>query len=355
MIIINDKKSSTMKQIIAITGIFLLSLGMFSCENQDVSFPDFDYTTTYFPYQFPFRTLVLGDYIYDNTNDNQLKFLITANMGGVYKNTNNITVDIEVDPTLTNNLYKTTSYAVSYLPLPTSYYTLSSSSQIIIPSGKYNGTIEVQLTDAFLNDPLAIAQNYVIPLKITGSTTDSVLSGKYIKPNADPRVANQWVIMPKNYTLFGIKYVNQYHGKYLLRGKSVIKRAVVDTTIEPLTYRQKYVESSEVVLVKTGGRDSVTYENAIRLSSGSPGKFEMGIKFDANGNGVITKTPKWPSGLTGTATFAKNAESWGGQTRHAIYLNYVITESTRIHTVKDTLVFRDKNVIFETFTYAVKP
>ena len=355
MKIINDKKSSTMKQIIAIAGIFLLSLGMFSCENQEVTFPDFDYTTTYFPYQFPFRTLVLGDYIFDNTNDNQLKFLITATMGGVYKNTKNIVVNIEVDPTLTTKLFKTAAFTAPYLPLPTAYYTLSNSSQIIIPSGKVTGSITVQLTDAFFNDPLSVAQNYVIPVRITGSTTDSVLSGTYIKPGADPRIANQWVIMPKDYTLFGIKYVNEYHGKYLLRGKSVIKRAVEDTVIEILPYRQKYIESSEVVLVKTADKDSVTYENATRLSSGSPGKFQVGIKFDTNGNGVILNTPLYPRVVTGTAKFSKNAESWGGQQRHTLYLDYVITEGTRIHTVLDTLVFRDKNVIFETYTYAVQP
>lgn len=344
-----------MKQIIAIGGIFLLSLGFFSCENQDVSFPPFDYTTTYFPYQFPFRTLVLGDYIFDNTNDNLHKFQITAVMGGVYKNTENITVNFVVDPTLTVKLFKNIAYTAPYLPLPTSYYTLSNTSQIIIPGGKVNGTVDVQLTDAFFLDPLSIAQNYVIPLKITSSTTDSVLMGTSINPGADPRIAAQWVIMPKNYTLFGVKFVNEYHGKYLLRGKSIVKRAVLDTIIETLSYRQKYIESSEVVLVRTAGKDSVKYENATRLSSGSPGKFEMGIKFDTNGNGVITNTPTYPRIVTGTAKFAKNTESWGGQQRHAIYLSYVITEGTRIHTVLDTLVFRDKNVIFETFTYAIQP
>jgi hypothetical protein len=343
-----------MKQIIAIAGLFILSLGMFSCENQENTFSDFDYTTTYFPYQFPYRTLVLGDYIYDNSNDNQLKFLISVDMGGVYKNTRDILVDFVVDPTLTDSMYNSVAPKKRILPLPTSYYTLSNTSKITIPSGKFSGTVEVQLTDAFLNDPLAIGQNYVVPLKITSSTTDSVLSGKYLKPGADPRVANQWVIMPKNYTLFGIKFVNQYHGKYLLRGKSVITSAIDGSSIETLIYRQKYVESNDVVLIKTAGRDSVTYENTTRLSSGSPGKFQMGIKFNTNGNGVIANTPLYPRIITGTAKFVKNAEEWGGQTRHTIYLDYVITEGARLHNVKDTLVFRDKAVAFEAFTYTIK-
>ena len=93
-----------MKQLIAISGILFLTLGLPSCYNDDWSFPDFDYTTTYFPYQYPVRTLVLGEYMFDNTMDNQLKFLISARMGGVYKNGENINVEIAVTPSLTDSL-----------------------------------------------------------------------------------------------------------------------------------------------------------------------------------------------------------------------------------------------------------
>ena len=61
--------------------ILTLITGLIACNKQKDQFPDFDYTTGYFPYQYPVRTLVLGDYIYDNTNDNSHKFLISAAMG----------------------------------------------------------------------------------------------------------------------------------------------------------------------------------------------------------------------------------------------------------------------------------
>ena len=58
-----------------------------ACENADWSFPDYDYTTVYFAYQSPVRTLVLGnDEVFDNTLDNEHKCLIKATMGGVYDN-----------------------------------------------------------------------------------------------------------------------------------------------------------------------------------------------------------------------------------------------------------------------------
>ena len=66
--------------------ILLIAASLFSCENFETDHPDFDYTAGFFPYQYPVRTLVLGDYIYDNTNDNNKKFVISVAMGGVYEN-----------------------------------------------------------------------------------------------------------------------------------------------------------------------------------------------------------------------------------------------------------------------------
>jgi hypothetical protein len=343
-----------MKRIIAIAGIIILTLGIFSCKNKEWSFPDFDYSTTYFPFQFPIRTLVFGDYYFDNTADKQLKFLISVNTGGFYENTQNISVNFVVDPTLTDSLYNsTTNTKIS--ALPASYYTLSNTTNIVVPSGKSNGGVTVQLTDAFLNDSLTIGAKYVIPLRITGSTTDSVLSGRPNIPNPDPRIASNWVVPPMNYTLFAIRYVNEYHGTYLLRGKSEVRRTVEDTIIETVTYRKMFVEMDEVVSLPTVARNDVNYENSIRLSTGSPGKFEMKLVFDASGNAVITSTPKYSAVVSGTGKYSKGTEEWGGIDRNAIYMNYTVVEGTRTHRVMDTLVFRDKNVKFEEFVPLIKP
>ncbi|MCD8179819.1 MAG: DUF1735 domain-containing protein [Tannerellaceae bacterium] len=67
--------------------------------------------------------------------------------GGAYTNKNNIYVDIKVDNSLCDNLYFSAD-GDKVLPMPSNYYSLSSE-QIVIPSGKPSGGIEVQLTDAF--------------------------------------------------------------------------------------------------------------------------------------------------------------------------------------------------------------
>ena len=337
-----------MKKNLALPAMLILILGLFSCKKNDPwKFPDFDYTTAYFPYQYPVRTLVLGEYNFDNSNDNQLKFLISATMGGVYKNNENIGIEFVVDEKLTENLFNNAG-STPIKPLPKAYYTLSDNSKLTIPGGAFSGSIEVQLTPAFLNDSLAIGQNYVIPLRMVRATTDSILQGKSGTENADPRVPGNWVIAPKNFTLFGVKYVNEYHGKYLLRGVSVVQGGT-GTTIETNVYRQKYVEQNPVVSVKTNARRSVLYSNSIRLTSGSPGSFEMKINFDEAGNAVLANTSRYPFPVTGTGKFVKNADEWGGVKRDVIYLDYQIKQGTNTHLVKDTLVFRDKDVRFEEF------
>src|SRR5690606_19350305 len=107
--------------------------------------------------------------------------------------------------------------------------------------GQFYGGFEVQLNEAFLNDTMAYRLHYVVPARIIESSLDSVLSGNSFDPNPDPRIPAEWVTAPKNYTLFGIKFINPYHGKYLHRGQSVVKDNG-GTVLETLTYRQKYVE-----------------------------------------------------------------------------------------------------------------
>src|SRR5919205_2646778 len=82
---------------------FILISILTAC-NKDWEFPDYKYSTVYFPYQSPVRTLVLGEDIYDNTLDNQHKFQIMASTGGVYENKKDVTLDVAVDNSLARNL-----------------------------------------------------------------------------------------------------------------------------------------------------------------------------------------------------------------------------------------------------------
>lgn len=348
-----------MKEMFKLTPLMalLLMLTLPSCENQDVDFPDYVYSTTYFPYKYPVRTLVLGDYYFDNENDNNWRFVISAAIGGLRENKEERIVDFVVDESLVADMYIGTR---KILPLPSGYYQLSNQSRMIVPKGEMSGGVTVQLTEEFFNDLNSVSIKYqetvyVIPLRITGSTTDSVIIGKPAVENPDPRNPGDWDIVPKNYTLFGVNYVNEYHGDFLLRGASIqcAAGASIDTTI---VYRTSDVETDRVIEVNTASRNSVTVTKDIaRRKAKSPGNFTMLITFDDSGNGTVTKDASSAFQVTGTAKFVKDSESWGGKSRHAIYLDYTVDDGTHLNKAKDTLVFRSKRVFFQEFSPTYNP
>jgi len=211
-----------------------LSLTYASCYNADKEFPDYEEgTTAYFAYQFPVRTLVLGNDIYDNSLDNAHKCRIWSTMGGAYGGRDAF-VNFEVDGSLCDNLWfvdegGNPDHHVT--PMPENYYTLSSN---VIPyNGDSRGYVEVQFTDAFFNDPKAIENTYVIPLKITGVTgIDHILTGTP-RVGTTPSRTNleYWEVLAKDYVLYCVKYMNPWQGKYIRRGVDKVTENGVTTDV----------------------------------------------------------------------------------------------------------------------------
>ncbi len=211
-----------------------LSLTLASCYNSDRDFPDFEGgTTAYFAYQFPVRTLVLGNDIYDNTLDNEHKCQIWATMGGAYGG-RNAYVDIAVDESLCSNLWFVDAggnASTPVLPMPTSYYKLSSN---VIPyNGDPRGYVEVQFTDAFFNDPNAIKETYVIPLVMKSVRgIDNILTGTPREGLSPSRTNTEdWDVLAKDYVLYCVKYMNPWQGKYIRRGVDNVTEKGVTKTI----------------------------------------------------------------------------------------------------------------------------
>lgn len=336
--------------------IVLATLGtLTSCQNQDWEFPDYDYTAVYFPYQSPLRTLVLGEDIYDNSLDNDHKCLIMATMGGLYENNTDRKLNLVVDNSLCDNVNFDSDSGQAVLPMPAEYYLLDESMQIVIPSGSLTGGIEVQFTDAFFADPLSVTSTYVIPLKIeTVVDADSVLRGLPNLPGADPRVVDQWASAPKDFVLYGIKYINPWHGAYLRRGIDTgkgIGNVELDTTI---VYHNKYVERDQVVNLNTLSMDEVTLELVTRdRGDENDVSFEVIIKIDSNGNCAISSDANAEYAANGNGKFVKDGDMWGDRERDVMYLDYQVDFGTSLHTFNDTIVLRDRQVKFETFTPVV--
>jgi hypothetical protein len=327
--------------------IIVTIAGLFSCHNAEKTFPDFDYQSGYFPYQFPVRTLVLGDYIYDNANDNAHKFLISVALGGLYENTRDRKFTFAVDNSLCNNiLFKAGGDPIK--ALPSNYYTLSSPDQIVVSAGDYNGGVTVQLTDAFFSDPLAIKNTYVVPLRLKSSAdVDTILSGNSTNPAADVRIATQWNVAPKNFTMFAVKYINEYHGNYFHYGSNQVKDAS-GAVVESTTYSQAYVENNPAVLLTTTGRYQVSFPTSFR-STKIPGLYTLLLTF--NGTKCTVSAPAGsPYTITGTGDFVSKKYTWGNKERDGITLTYKVSNSTYTYEATETLVARDRAVIMETYT-----
>lgn len=211
-----------------------VSLTFASCYNADREFPDYEGgTTAYFAYQFPVRSLILGNDIYDNSLDNAHKCRIWSTMGGAYGG-RDAYVDIVVDETLCDNLFfmdVNGNAAGPVLPMPSSYYTLSSNR--IAYNGDSRGYVEVQFTDAFFNDPKAIENTYVIPLLMTNATgIDHILTGTPREGLTPSRTNTEdWDVLAKDYVLYLVKYINPWDAKYIRRGVDNVTEGGTTTTV----------------------------------------------------------------------------------------------------------------------------
>lgn len=366
--------------------ILAISLSFMACENQENDFDDFGSTSVYFPFQTPIRTLILGKYdLGFNDNDNNGRFEIGVSMSGVYQNNTDRRVFFEVASELIDVNTMNDIDSVNVQVLPASYYTIEQTSPVTIPSGSTKGRIPIQLTDAFFEDPLSFAGegevHYVVPLRITEiEGLDSLLTGVSAVDNPIKVRDTDWDPAPKDYTLFGIKYMNKYQGIYLRRGEDKIVGTSQKVTIatgetettnidDATVYRDEFVEKDELTEVSTAGMNKAITTNLIRRA-GIPSNSTVSLELTFNDNEEIVITNADEDSdivITGSGRFLENGDEWGGQNRDVIYLEYeyqdvetvqervfgsVVSETTLdlLHQVKDTLVIRNRNVKFEEFT-----
>lgn len=324
--------------------------------NKEWSFPDYKYSTVYFAYQSPVRTLVLGEDIYDNTLDNQHKCVIMATMGGVYENNKDVVLNVAVDKSLAARLKFETATGDTVLVMPDNYYTLpGSKNSIIIPAGKFLGGLEVQLTDAFFQDPLSIKRTYVIPVKIQSvQNADSILRGRSDRTSPDPRKPGDWVVAPKDFILYAVKYINPYHGFYLRRGVDIVTGTGGNTSLDTnVVYRAQYVEKDEVCSVVTTALDEVSVSLNAKNKGNVNMPFTMLVKFDNQGKCTIKNPSSASYTITGTGEFVKKGDMWGNLQRDVLHLKYQISFGTTTHSLTDTIVVRDRGVKMETFNPVV--
>jgi len=330
--------------------LFLLSIALFvfGCSNKDIIWEDYDYQTVYFPYQSPVRTIMLGDEVVgDNSIDLAHAFSMGVATGGVFANEQDIYVMIDLAPDLADNLLSLSGDTLELLP--PSYYE-ATIDQIIIPAGSFNGKFRVDLKDAFFADPNSTKLHYVIPVIITDATTDTILSGKTAVGVGTPdrRVIDHWEIAPKDYTLFAVKYINPYHGAYLLRGRTINTTAVPQDTV---TYTTRFITDNRVCNLVTRSLS----ESVMNIVGG--GNNSALLKFNADKSIVVSQATTSSVVINGTGKYFtkddENSEKYNEKKHRTIYLDYIYEDGGDTFHAMDSLVFLDTNMTFEEFKFIV--
>lgn len=345
-----------------------------SCKNQYHEFESNQEQAIYFPVQYPVRTLVLGETRLDNSVDLQNAFHVGVCVGGGYSNENSWTVDYEVDPSLVPEGMKATNAdgeEVTVKVLPDYYYTLEPENSVVIPKGSFNGLIRVNISDAFFEDENACKFNYVLPMKITGSSGPKILWGTPSVENANIFDASQWSAtdQPRFFTLFGVKFINMLDGVFFHRGKQFKMGTNGEYELEK-EFAYDEFEEGQTANVTTLLRHRSAYDRMGEWQDGS--KYQTILDFSEKeyGEGIIEVSA--PEGAnyrvfgTGkyydsTTQFAKEHGSWlvdpqsGEETPHlTMTLDYFVENlNGENYQFQDTLVFRNNNVTFETFTPVV--
>ena len=282
-----------------------LVCGLWSCESGDKTFPDYEGgTTVYFPYQYPVRTIVLGDDEYDTSMDKAHKCKIMATFGGSYNGSNG-NVTVAVDESLCNNLF----YEDGVTPvkaMPSSYYKLSTTTLNF--NGTMNGATEVQLEDAFFNDPDAVKNTYVIPLVITGqSGFDKILTGSLLEGQQGSRTdASVWDVKPMDYVLYCVKFQNKYSGWWRTHGttstddiESAPEVQIRSLSLNTCAYTVSYQED-----------DQIYYADLL-------------LNFDGSNNCTISSLTEGVT-ASGSGSWGDNTmiKAWGNKDRDGMELNY---------------------------------
>jgi len=194
-------------------------------------------------------------------------------------------------------------------------------------------------------------------LRITDAQGDSILSGVPSSSVAspDPRIATHWAVTPKNYVIFGVKYINPTHGVYLLRGK----RKNVTNPLDSAKYSARFIDDNDNTKLTTRSLTE-NYMSTVGGTNkeGSNAKYSMKLIFDKDNKSVtVTRRNANTVAVTGTGKFYSKAdaqaESYNGKKHRTIYLDYTYADGLNTYHVNDSLVFIDTDMKFETFTVVV--
>ena len=297
----------------------LAVLSLSSCYEDYIK--DYDFNAVYFAKQINTRTVVVGE---------GQKIQVGAVLAGVMENKSNREVHFEIDNSLvTPNVLASMKKGDTYIKqavsdvselkaLPSDYYTLSDDGTIVIPKGDHLGTIDVTVTDKFIQDADALKATYVLPLRIISADADSINS-------------------QKSTTVIGLHYENTLFGNYYHGGVDQVKNAQGEV-IETITYRTEIPQADKLIW-----KLSSVAPNALVTNQITNGTIAGKMKLTLNQDGSIIVGAVEGSGVE----VKSDGESFFNQAKllqdRQIFLKYqFVDKEGNSHHATDTLSFRNR-------------
>jgi len=207
---------------------------------------------------------------------------------------------------------------------------------------------------------------------------DEILSGVPKVQEPERLNAAHWDVLPKDYVLYFVKFINPWHSNYLRRGKDQI---TVNGVASSVIRHQPTVEADEIRALSTLSLQDIKFPQDYKTYSGLNLNLSLKLSFDESENCDVTPMTTsyqlndsvrvYNIAATGNGAFVKKGEkkSWGNKDRDALYLAYNVSYEVEIkypnagfadrldqvtYATTDTLVVRDRGVKVEVLTPSYK-
>lgn len=192
-------------------------------------------------------------------------------------------------------------------------------------------------------DEKALSNNYVIPVVMKKQTgADRILTGTPLIEGDAPARPNSdyWSVLPQDYVLYCVKYMNPWQASYLRRGIDQITENGTTTTV---VRHAQSVEKDEVCGITTRSLTTAVFPVSAKQADGTTMTCDLLLTFnDAGECSITTETSGMTASGTGKYVVDGEKKSWGNKDRDALYLDYTVDFGIRKYATKDTLVMQTR-------------
>lgn len=278
--------------------LLFLAFGMASCYEDYVY--DYEYSTAGFIMKKPLRTVIA---------DRDMEIYVGVSIGGKRVVDKRDWATFEIDPDLIPR-----GYAV----MPENYYVLSDPGTMRVRKDNLPvADVGIKFTDDFYNDDVATTSWYALPIRITGSSLDSI------------GVAE---------TVVAIKFISTFHGTYYIKGSMEVWDIATGGLINTVNYNDKDLIKNITRSVESISRNTLIRPGVANFQVISSEKLQLTIERNDNKDKIYNVLIKRAIGginiTDGSGTY------YGNREKPEIEIKYSFEKGEKRYRVEETMVLR---------------